>query len=189
MTFYFSAALTQKKQFGKYYQCIVQYLESQGHRVLQDTTKTTFKQAVEKTDYERFSYYQQVITWIKKADAVILEVSFPSTLHIGHEVSLAIDQGKPVVALYQFSAEPSFFLGLDHQLVHWQAYREKTIIQSLQRGLRFVQDYAYIRYNFSMSVQQYRYLDVCAQSRRMSKAAFIRSLIDTHIRMQQKTAI
>lgn len=181
MTFYFSAALTQKKQLGKYYTYIVQHLESQGHVVLQDTTKKTLKEAVQKSDFERFAYYQQVVSWIRQADAIFLEVSFPSTLHIGHKISLGLEQYKPVVALYQQGTEPSFFLGLDHQLIYWCAYTEKNIVKVLQQGLRFVQEHTCIRYNFSLTLRQYRYITQCARIRGISKAAFIRSLVDSHI--------
>ena len=35
---------------------------------------------------------------ISKADIVVVEISFPSTVNVGHELSLAMEKGKPVVA-------------------------------------------------------------------------------------------
>jgi hypothetical protein len=178
MKIYFSGALTQKKQFGVYYKQIVAFLEKLGHEVFQDTTHTSFNNAVKKNEQERFVYYQQVLKWIKQADAVFLEVSFPSTLHIGHEVSLGIDQAKPVVALYHKGFEPSFFLGLDHDLVLWCDYCPHSLSSVLQRGVRFVQEKTQIRFNLTLSYTQYRYLQKVTQSTAMTKAAYIRKLIE-----------
>ena len=178
MKIYFSGALTQRKKYGQYYKQIVEFLEKSGHEVFQDTTYTSYHSAVNKNEQERFTYYQQVLKWIKQADAVFLEVSFPSTLHIGHEVSLAIDQAKPVIALYHKGCEPSFFLGLDHDLVLWCDYCPQTISTVLQRGVRFLQEKTQIRFNFTLSYSQYRYLQKATKSTSMTKAAYIRKLIE-----------
>lgn len=182
MTIYFSAALTQKRQFGKYYNQIVAHLQKKEHQVFQDTTTTSFLQAVNKNGQQRFEYYQQVKRWIKQSDAVFLEVSFPSTLHIGHEVSLGIQAGKPVVALFKKNHEPSFFLGFDHELLLWAEYDDFSLATSLDQGLRFAQDFLPIRYNLFLTRYQHHYLDFWAKQSQISKAAYVRSLIDKDMR-------
>lgn len=178
MKIYFSGALTQKKKYGSFYKQIVAFLEKSGHHVFQDTTSTSFHKAVSKNEQERFNYYKQVLKWIRQSDAVFLEVSFPSTLHIGHEVSLAIDQAKPVVALYHKGCEPTFFLGMDHDLVLWCDYSPQTLACVMQRGLRFLQEKTQIRFNLNLSYSHYRFLQKATSSTTMTKAAYIRKLIE-----------
>ncbi len=178
MKIYFSAALAQKKQFGKQYQQIVTYLEAQGHQVLQDTTTTSLKTAVKKSDKERVAYYSQVVKWIKTADLVVVEVSFPSTLHIGHEISLALEQSKPVIALFHQNYEPSFFLGLSHELINWQPYDASCLDTVLERGLRFATHHLLVRYNVSLPARMYHHLEKCATKYRMPKSFYLRQLIE-----------
>lgn len=178
MKVYFSAALAQKKQFGKYYQQIVNYLEAQGHEVLQDTTTTSLKAAIKKTDQERAEYYKQVVKWIKSADLVVLEVSFPSTLHIGHEISLALEQSKPVIALFHKNFEPAFFLGLSHELINWHSYDAACLHKVLERGIRFAAHHLLIRYNVSLPARMYHHLEKCAAKYRVPKSFYLRKLIE-----------
>lgn len=178
MKIYFSAALAQKKQFGKQYQQIVSHLEALGHEVYQDTTTTSLKSAIKKTDDERAEYYRQVVKWIKSADLVVLEVSFPSTLHIGHEISLALEQSKPIIALFHKNFEPSFFLGLSHELINWYSYDTGSLHKMLEQGLRFATHHLLVRYNVSLPARMYRHLEKCAAKYRMPKSFYLRKLIE-----------
>lgn len=178
MTIYFSGALVQKKQFGKYYNQIVAYLESKQHTVLQDTTTISLQKVVQKTDQERARYYQQVVHWIRNADVVVVEISFPSTLRIGHEISLAIEHAKPVVALFYENCEPTFLLGLDHELISWCKYTATTLRKRLDFGLKCAKDQLLIRYNFTLPASHYTHLQTCAQKYRIPKSSYIRKLIE-----------
>lgn len=185
MKLYFSGAIAQKAELGTYYEKIVRYLEQAGHIVLQDTTLVTFKEAVQKSDAERIAYYQHVLTWINQADAVVLEVSFPSTLHIGHELSLAIEKNKPVLALYHYEREPSFFLGLQHERVYWADYTDWNISQTLEQGLNFAQSQSDSKFNFSLKAHQATFLDNVAKQYNMPKSSYLRQLIEDDIKRRK----
>lgn len=178
MKIYFSAALTQKKKFGVFYNTIVSELERHGHTVFQDTTTTRFREAVEKNQFQRFAYYNQVVSWIDKADAVFLETSFPSTLHIGHEVSLALEHTKPTVALYYESHEPSFFLGKEDSLLFWLKYTKTTIIDCIKKGLFFAQQKKMVRYNCNLPLKHYAHLQRCSKHSDIAKSEYMRYLIE-----------
>jgi len=178
MTFYFSAAIAQKKQFGEMYERIVKYLRSWGHTVLQDTTEVSLVEAVSKSDEQRVDYYRQVLKWIDMADATILEVSFPSTLHIGHEVSLTLEKGKPVIALYFENHEPSFFLGLQHEKVFWSDYDETNLRDTLEEGVRYIKQQSLRKFNFKMESRHYAFLDEFARHANIPKAVYLRHIIE-----------
>jgi hypothetical protein len=177
MKIYFSGAKTQKKKYGVFYKKIVVFLERSGHQVFQDSISSCQHQTTIKKPLDRFHSYQQVLKWIKNSDAVFLEVSFPSTLRLGYEISLALDQAKPVVALYHQHSEPSFFLGLDHELLLWVDYNENTIVTNLQRSVRFIQENFQIRFNCKLSYSQHRHLEKASKKVFLTKSAYLRQLI------------
>lgn len=178
MKIYFSAAIYQQKQFGANYKRIVDQVKKLGHTVNQDTTETSLEDALNKTDDQRIKYYKQVLNWIASADVVVLEVSFPSTLHIGHEITLALDKGKPVVALYKKGFEPSFFLGLEHEKLLWVEYTDDNLEKSLSDALDFAVQTSDVRFNFFISPQIGVYLDWVSKNKRIPRAVYLRRLIE-----------
>lgn len=186
MKVYFSAAIAQKDELGKDYNKIVSYLEKAGHKIFQDTTEVTFNEAVNKTEKQRVEYYAQVIEWISKSDFIVVEASFPSTLHIGHEISLALERGKPVIALYRKRREPSFFLGLKEDKLLWIEYEENTLECVLENALDYISGQMDVRFNLFLSSKMSQYLDKISHEEKVSKSHFIRSLIRKH--MQENAA-
>lgn len=178
MKVYFSAAIAQKDRFGKYYEEIVDELKRLGHTVYQDTTEVTLEEAVSKSDTQRIDYYKQVLDWIAKADLVVLEVSFPSTLHIGHEVSLALEKGKPVVALYYKGFEPSFFLGKAEDRLLWVEYDDENVRKELMYAIETASEQQDTRFNFFISPRIAGYLDWVAKNKRIPRAVYLRRLIE-----------
>lgn len=186
MKIYFSAAIYQEKQFGEVYKRIVDQLKKLGHTVNQDTTDTSLDEALNKTDEQRVKYYKQVLGWIASSDVVVLEVSFPSTLHIGHEITIALDKGKPVVALYKKGHEPSFFLGLEHDKLLWVEYTESDLEKTLTDSLEFAMQQSDVRFNFFISPQIGTYLDWVSQKRRLPRAVYLRRLIEEDMKSNKE---
>ena len=62
-------------------------------RILENTSRLFPKDSSKIED--RVNGYKKMLDMIDKADFSVFEASFPSTLHIGHEITLAIDKGKP----------------------------------------------------------------------------------------------
>ena len=177
MKVYFSAAIVQKDKFGSYYDRIVKSLKNNGHQVFEDTTKVDLQEALRKDDNERIAYYKQVLKWIAQADVVVLEVSFPSTLHIGHEISLALEKGKPVLALYAKGHEPAFFLGKEDEKLFWTEYTKDNLEEELKSTLEMAYDSADTRFNFFISPSQSAYLDWVAKNKKIPRSVYLRDLI------------
>jgi hypothetical protein len=186
MTLYFSGCLTQKPTFGLFYRQIVHTLEQWHHTVLQDSTQVDLQEAVNKSDSQRVDYYRQVLHWVNQADCVVVECSFPSTLSIGHEISLALDKGKPVIALYYQDYEPAFLLGLQHPRLFWSDYTEDNITATLEEGLRFATIQQQIRFNFFITSKHTTFLDDVAQKYNMPRSAYMRQLIEDDMERRKK---
>jgi len=102
MKIYFTGSLHNKDIDKEVYAKIVHLLEADGHEVRADhILKTKQGELDAQSASERSIYYEKLNKWISNADLVVGEVSYPSTINIGHEISLALDKGKPVLALYQ----------------------------------------------------------------------------------------
>lgn len=185
MKIYFSAAIAQKDEYGVFYKRIVKHLEKDNHLVYQDTTVVSMDEAVNKSDEQRANYYRQVIRWISRCDVVVLEVSFPSTLHIGHEISLALQKNKPVIALYYHGNEPSFFLGLQDDKVFWSDYSNFDLEQILEEGLLYARSQLETRFNLYLSPKHMQHLTKVTQTYKMPRSAYIRKLIDEDMKLKK----
>src|SRR5476649_938348 len=112
MKIYFSAAIYAKDKYGKYYDEIVKTLEGMGHSVQHEhITKTNLQEVKDSSPTDREKYYKQAMRWINQADIVVVEASFPSSLNIGHEITVCLDKGKPVVVLYKEGFDSMFLNG------------------------------------------------------------------------------
>lgn len=186
MKIYFSGAIAQKDVFGKYYDSIVSCLKKMGHEVFEDTTVTSLTDAVNKTDKERMDYYKKVLKWIAGSDVVVVEVSFPSTLHIGHEITIALEKGKPVMGLYREGYEPSFFLGLQDEKLMWVKYSDDSLDKDLKYAMELISEKIDTRFNFFISPKIGNYLDWVSKKKRLPRAVYLRKLIEEDMKKNRE---
>ncbi len=186
MKIYFSAAIAQKDTFGGSYEDIVGHLKGLGHDIFEDTTVTSLSDAVNKTDKERMDYYKKVLKWIASCDVVVAEVSFPSTLHIGHEITLALEKGKPVLGLYREGYEPSFFLGLQDEKLVWVKYTDNSLAEDIKYAMELISEKIDTRFNFFISPKIGAYLDWVSKKRRVPRAVYLRRLIEEDMKKNRE---
>lgn len=178
MKIYFTASILQKKKYGAQYQAIVKVLKKLGHQVRHEhVTKGTLEELELRTGARRGAYYQQLIKWIQEADLVVAEASFPSTLDIGHEISLSLDRAKPVIVLYQQGHESNLLPGMESDQLSLVEYEDGRLAQTLESALDFARDQADTRFNFFISSRQANYLDWVAKSSRIPRSVYLRNLI------------
>jgi predicted DNA binding CopG/RHH family protein len=112
----------------------------------------------------------------------VLEVSFPSTLHIGHELSLALEKGRPVVALYHKGKEPSFFLGLQEDKIFWGDYVDYDLEEVVREGIEYADSQTETRFNLFLSPKHVAHLENKAKETKLPRSSYIRMLIDEDIK-------
>lgn len=186
MRAYFSAALFQKDKLGDKYKRIVETISKVGYQVFEDTTKVSLEEAINKSDKERVDYYKNVLKWIDRADVVVVEASFPSTLSIGHEISLAVEKSKPVIVMYLEGRDPSFMLGLRSDKIIWVKYSDKDLEAGLRGALKQAKEKADVRFNFFVSPKILAYLDWVAKKRMIPRSVFLRDLIEKEMRKDRE---
>lgn len=169
MTIYFSAAQTDILDFHTIYQDIIAVLNRMGHQVYAflDDKPEDYPQALER---------------ISHCDIAILEVSSPSSLEMGYQLTLAREKRKPIIALYQEGHRPSFFTETGDENLVWLEYTPKSLQDCLEDGLDYVAEQQDVRFNLLLSASMNRYVERVSKERRLSKSQFIRNLILEHQR-------
>ncbi len=178
MKVYFAASLHGKVK-KEVYKKIVSAIEKFGYKVDADHMVGN---SVERLDTlsikDRTLYHRKMSKAITRADLMVCEVSFPSTINIGHEVTLALDKGKPVVALYQSGKEPGVLQGIHSDRFILMEYDEEDLDDVVGYGLEEAVEKIDIRYNFFISPKMVRFLDMVAKKKRLPKSVFLRNLIE-----------
>lgn len=187
MKVYFSGSVYYRDDFIGVYKKIVSVLERMGARVLEHTTKIPIEEYSNQNDSDRVENYRQVVAWVDQCDFAVVEASFPSTLHMGHEISLLLEKGKPVVALYRKGKEPGMFKVIKDDRIIWVEYNsEKDVELVLKEAIDLARKSADVRFNFFVSPKILSYLDWVAKNRMIPRAVFLRDLIEKEMKKDKE---
>jgi hypothetical protein len=61
---------------------------------------------------------------VENADFCVFEASFPSTVNVGHEITVALERGKPTVVAYMKGKDPILFKGIRESKIIWVEYSD-----------------------------------------------------------------
>lgn len=138
---YFTAAIAQAPLYGKYYHRIINTLKQLGHEVQHEhITKSNLNELRKVSPQDRVLYYQKFLNWVSQSDIVIAEASFPSTINIGHEITLALNKNKPVIVLFNEKSENLHLTrGLASKKFFLMEYTEDNLEELVQQVITFVQ--------------------------------------------------
>ena len=98
MNIYFACSITGGREFESTYQELIRALLTDGHEIPTAHLAESNVVDLEAVASAREVYERDVI-WLRKADAVIAEVSVPSH-GVGYEVGFALSAGKPGLCLW-----------------------------------------------------------------------------------------
>jgi len=137
------------------------------------------------THKERVDHFKKTVEYVKKADAVFVELSEHS-MSMGYIVNKALENSKPVVALYKKGFEPYFFSGIEDSRLLIVEYTEENIEETIREALNKIKDYSDVRFNFFVSPKILNYLDWIAQKRMIPRSVFLRNLIEREIKKDKE---
>lgn len=179
MTIYFTASILQKDALGKYYSQIVEILESMGHKVIHEhVTQKSLKNLDDLSEEQNGKYFQQVQKWISESDVIVAEVSFPSTLNIGHQVAMALEKGKSVICLYHQDRISRFFEAIKSDKLIYEEYTGSSLDHILKQSIDLALDTSDVRFNFIISPSLLEYLDWIAKNKKLPRSVYLRRLIE-----------
>ncbi|HUV46539.1 MAG TPA: nucleoside 2-deoxyribosyltransferase [Candidatus Bathyarchaeia archaeon] len=181
MKIYFTASVHGQEKFLENYEKIIDCLEKMGHSLVSKRPLDVQLDKVEsENDEEKISFYKKVLDWINKSDIVVAEISYPS-INVGHEISLALEKGKPVIVLYTGKNEPHLLQGLISEKIAILNYNIDNLNDILRGGLEEAKNQMDVRFNFFISPKIGAYLDWIAKHKKLPRAVFLRRLIEEHM--------
>lgn len=177
MRIYFTASLRGNKN---HFKRIVEYLQDLGHNVESDHVLKLDSDFVDSVDDDyRVKYYRNMLKTISSSDMVVAEVTESST-SIGHEVTVALEKGKPVVGLCYKDDVPTIFKAIRDERFHILTYDDtgEKLERDLKRMIKKAQKTMDIRFNFFISPEIARYLDWLNKYKRIPRSVYLRDLIE-----------
>ena len=180
MKIYFVASISGKQKLLKEYQFIVECLKELGHNITENTLEPTVNYVYGLSEEDKSAYYKQMIGLIQGSDLVIAEVSHPS-LGVGHEISVALEKGKPVVALHNGTGSAHLFEGMQSDKMIVIDYTLANLKAMLSDAIDFAKDQIDTRFNFFIAPRHAQYLDWISKHKKIPRSAYLRSLIKKDI--------
>lgn len=100
MKVFFNASLKGKSLYEDNYEKIGKTLEQLGFKIIKSPVLLKKRKGIPKeTIEERVAFYKKLVKWITNSNICVFETSYPS-IGIGHEMAIAADKRKPVIALH-----------------------------------------------------------------------------------------
>jgi hypothetical protein len=185
MKIFFDASFSGKKEFGEDYRLIFEQLKKDGHQIVASPVmEAEAEDQLKKGVRAAGNFYLQLITAMKKADVVVLEVTYPST-RIGHEIALALQYSKPVVALHlKDMAKNPLITSITNEKLQLTEYTKDSMQETLEDTLQYANDQADTRFNFFISPEIGAYMDWVAKEKKLPRAVFLRQLIEKDMSKQ-----
>ena len=179
MKIYFVCSPAGISDYGEFYNKIYTMVEKSGHSHVGDFNTEISSVVVNRVDEDLDvkKLHDRTMEDLKKADICIFETSSKS-LATGHLIGLALDMGKPVIALYTDSKKPLFLSGIDNDKLQVVEYNEENLEESLKSALDYAQEQSDVRFNFFISPAIGHYLDWVAKNKKIPRSVYLRNLIE-----------
>ncbi len=186
MKIYFSASRYYRDDYESVYSKVIRALEKTGCQVLDNSLIRTSSGSFKMTDKERVEVYKAMVRLMDKADLCVFEASYPSTIHIGHEITMALEKAKPVIVLHTKSHEPILFKGMRNNKMFWVEYDLTNLEDRLAETIEEAKSKIDVRFNFFVPPKILAYLDWVAQKKKVPRSVFLRGLIEKQMKKDKE---
>lgn len=188
MKIFLTVSKTGQATFARAYHEVLKELQEQGARVEATFVKTYLnktpklkkvKDLASSEDNFRYVHYSAVRQSIFRADAVVIEASYPS-FRLGFEAFFALVSQKPVLVLSKFRNYGHF---IDQPNFFGARYTSFTLPDEIEKFLSHVQKYKLRnRFNLFISDLHRKHLRQAAEHYKVSKSDYLRKLIETDMK-------
>jgi hypothetical protein len=182
MCVYFTASIIGKRKYLDNYQSIIRILASKHYTVISDhIIKTSESQIRLETIEQRLNFHKKLDQWLQNCDFVVAEVSFPS-ISVGYEISIAKQNRKPVLLLYNTDTPPSLFFRYTGENIICEKYTSGTLKEIIEEFISYAGGASDTRYAFFITSKIASYLEKVSKKQKIPKSVYLRHLIERHIR-------
>lgn len=187
MKIYFSGSRFFKKDYEKRYSEIIDVLKK-GYGVVYDSSASVaVPMGYKMPEEKKKELYKRMEKGMDRSDICVFEASYPSTIHIGHEITLASTKGKPSIVFYLKDREPILFKGLDNIKIIWVEYgKDEDVKQKVIDAVEEAKKLIDVRFNFFVSPKILAYLDWVAKTKRVPRSVFLRNLIEREMKKDKQ---
>lgn len=187
MKAYFTASIFFKNKREDYFRRIVSSLSNGNVQVQSDHILNISMSDIETTTYQgSINYYKKVKSWIANSDFVVAEISFPSTINVGHEITLALEMSKPVLAFYQKGFESVFLNGIEDENFNYIEYQDNNIENAVINGIELVRKKQFKRFNLMLEPDLINFLNKKSRETKVPKSQIIRNLIIKEMKIEDR---
>ena len=185
MKVYFTASLTGKNKYIKNYEIIMATIDKLGYKLLSKNVLARKPEDIlNETPDEAYSYYKKMVNWIKEADIVVAEVSYPS-LGIGYEVALSLEEGKQVIVLYTGEREPYLLESSQNDRLQIMEYKLENLSQTIESSLNIARQQLDLRFTLLLPPHIVQFLNNLAEKEKIPRSVFIRNLIEGEMKKRK----
>jgi len=180
MTIFFTASYYGKAKYQKWYELALKTIQSFKETII-SPEEGNYLDVINAQTRERLKgspellHYEAIRQGIHLADVVIIEMSHED-IQLGHEMSLALGEKKPVLAL---SIHENFSKKIHSDYLFGAKYTQKTLTPVIQDFLvRARQMRQAKRFNMFLYPSQVEYLEKAAKQYGVNVSEYIRRLIN-----------
>lgn len=159
------------------------------HKMVSDKVlkwiKTGIKDLSKESIETKKENYLDIVKCIKKADIVVMEISGHS-VSMGFILSKAMEENKPVIAMYTSDMDPVFVKGIVNSKLIMAEYDKNNLEQVISDSINKAKCLVDMRFNFFVSPKILNYLDWIAQKRMIPKSVFLRNLIEREMKKDRE---
>lgn len=181
MKAYFSATLTEEKDVKHRYDEIIRILKKLGLDVYQyGSHKINPHELINRSDNDIKKVYKELDVFLKDSDVYIADISEPS-VGIGYEISQAIVQRKPVLALNHENSNfhpLATIQGLKSKYITYKDYKVEDLDEILTDFVRSAKKKIDTKFILIISPEIDKYLEWASDFKRMHKAQIVRNAVE-----------
>lgn len=184
MKVFFSSSTSQLEKYFPIYKLICDTITNSNNELTRDWLDEALKTVQKKTKVDFEEMYDDIISSILEADVGIVEGTIKG-LSTGHQMTIALQKGKPLLYLHQFNGKDRFpFMakGAESELLVEKVYANKkeipkivkNFLDSQRKGKR-------VRFNLVLTSLENNYLEWVSFSYHKTKTDIIRELIENQL--------
>ena len=178
MKIYFTASSAFKKEYREEYTRIVDFLKKKKHEVYEKIMAENLPKITSVSANEIKEWQKEWAAYVHECDCVIVEGSYPSTIHIGFETGMILSRGKPLILLYKLGLDPVFINNNYSGKLIKSEYDENNLEEVLEWCLTESKHLINHRFTFFISPEMEVYLEQVAEKKCISKSEHLRMLIE-----------
>lgn len=178
MNIYFVASISQRNLYKDNYRQIIDYLEKCGHTVFGKVILENIPSLQNSTEHKIREWHKEWSLYVQESDLVIVEGSYPSTIHIGFELGMIVSRGKPTILLHKSGKEPKFINNLYSNRLVKSEYSNENVEEVLKWCLEEIERISNRRFTFFISPEIETFLNEISKKTGISRSEYIRELIE-----------